>query len=178
MNASPGIALITPFLLAIVLSACPAAGGFSFPADGSVAADAVIGSPAQSDSGVQSSVKTVDESFNGKTVHVASGDTLLVQLNEHNPDQTWHFDGSNGFKVVSDVVLQTYPARHDFRLSVSRPGNLRFTKIDRRDGFVIDTFSVRVVLDEAGSGSTPRRSHPLRMLQSMEPDLYVRSFWR
>lgn len=175
MDVSSGTALIISLLLAIVLSVCPVTGVFSFPADWSVAADAVTGSPAQSDSGVQSSVKTVDESFNGKTVRVASGDTLLVQLSESNPDQTWRFDGGNGFKVVSDVVLQTYPARHDFRVSVSRTGDLRFTKIDRRDGFVIDTFHVRVVIEQAGSGNKSRRSHPLRMLPAMGPDMYPRS---
>jgi hypothetical protein len=178
MDSSSGVASVISLVLAIVLLISPATSAFSFSACGSAAADPVAGVPGLPDNSAQSPAQSIDESFNGKTVRVADGEILGVQLNERDPDQTWQFGGGEGFKVVSDVVLQTYPARHDFRVRVYRPGDIRFTKIDRRDGFVIDTFHVRVVIDRAESGNNSRRSHPLRMLLSMEPKTDVYPFWR
>jgi hypothetical protein len=173
MVSPPGFVTVISLVLAILLLISPAAGAFSFPVDRSTAADLVASVPGLSENGALSLARSIDENFNGKTVRVADGDILSVQLNERDPDQTWQFSGGDGFKVVSDVVLQTYPARHDFRVKVFRPGDLRFTKIDRRDGSVIDTFKVRVVLDQVKSGNNSHTSHPLRMLQSMGPDMGV-----
>jgi hypothetical protein len=178
MDTSPGAAISISLALAIVLSACPVAGAFSFPAGWAAATDLIAGGPGLQDKGAQPRVRAIDESFNGKTVHVASGDTLLVHLNERNPDQTWHFRGDDSFKVISDVVLEMYPARHDFRVRVYRPGDLRFNKVDRRDGFVIDTFTVRVVLDKDKPDDDSLPSYPLRMLHTIGPGMNEFPFWQ
>jgi hypothetical protein len=174
MVTSPGADTVISLVLAIVLSASPAAGALSFPAGWMASTDLFAGVPGLADKGTQSRVQAIDESFNGKTVHVASGDTLLVQLNERNPDQTWHFRGDDSFKVISDVVLEMFPARHDFRVKVYRPGELRFDKVDRRDSFVIDTFTVHVALDKGKPDDDSRTSHPLRM---KGPGMNAFRFW-
>jgi hypothetical protein len=174
MVSSPGVAIVISLVLALVLLVSPVTGAFSFPAGWSAAADLVAGAPGLADNGAQSRVKAIDESFNGKTVRVASGDVLLVQLNEPNPDQTWHFRGDDSFKVISDVVLEMFPARHDFRVKVYRPGDLRFAKVDRRDSFVIDTFTVHVALDKGKPDDDSRTSHPLRM---KGPGMNAFRFW-
>jgi hypothetical protein len=176
MDISPGAAITISLVLAIVLSACSAT-VLSLPAGGTVATGIIAGVPGPSDDEALSKVLAIDESSSGKTVHVASGDTLLVKLNERDPNQTWRYSGDDGFKVVSDTVLQTYPARHNFRVKALRPGDLSFTKVDSRDGSVLDTFKVRVVIDKKTSGNGPKRTHPLEMIHTIIPDMSVFRFW-
>lgn len=90
---------------------------------------------------------SIDDSYNGRTIHVARGDTLSVRLTEKSPDQTWHFDGSDHFSVTSDTAPGTYPGKHDFRMKALATGELGFKKVDIRDGYVVGRFTVRVVTD-------------------------------
>ena len=161
MDTSPGAVITISLVLAIVLSACPASGAFSFPADGMDVTGIIAGVPGPTDNGSVSGLHVIDESSRGKTVHAASGDMLLVKLKEYDPNRAWHFSSEDGFKVVSDVVLQSYPAQHDFKVRVLRPGDLRFQKIDSRDGSVIDTFTVHVAVDRKASGDDSGLAHPL-----------------
>lgn len=177
MDISPGAAITISLVLAIVLSACSATVVLSLPAGSTVATGIIAGVPGSSDDGALSKVLSIDDSSNGKTVHSADGDTLLVRLNEPDPDQTWRYSGNNGFKVVSDTVLQTDPATHNFRVKALRPGELRFTKVDSRDGFVIDTFTVRVTIDKSTPGSGPKKTHPLEMIHTIIPDMSAFRFW-
>jgi hypothetical protein len=177
MDISPGAAIAISLVLAILLSACSAT-VLSLPAGSTVATGIIAGIPGPSDDEALGKVRAIDESSRGRTVHIADGETLLVRLNELNPDQTWRYSGDDSFKVVSDTVLQTYPARHTFRVKALRPGDLRFTKVDDRDGFVIDTFTVRVVLDKGQPTGGPRKTHPLEMIRTIIPDMIAFRFWQ
>jgi hypothetical protein len=177
MDTSPGVAITISLVLAIVLTTCPVTGSLSLPAGGLSATGIIAGVPGAADDVTLARAISVDDSSNGKTVHVASGDAILVQLDEQDPDQTWHYSGDDGFKVVGDVVLQMYPARHDFRVKALRPGDLRFNKVDRRDGYVIDTFTVRVSLDQENPAATPRKTHPLQMLRTISQVMNAFRFW-
>lgn len=175
MDISPGAAITISLVLAIVLSSCSAA-VLSLPAGRASATGIIAGVPGPSDDEALSKVRAIDDSSNGKTVHIADGDTLLVQLNEYDADRTWRYSGDDGFKVVSDTVLQTYPARHNFRVKALRSGILNFTKIDDRDGFIIDKFTVRVTIDKSTPDSGPRKTHPLEMTRAI-PDMSAYRFW-
>lgn len=177
MDISPGAALTISLVLAIVLSACSATVILSLPAGRTTATGIIAGGPGLADDEIHLKVLAIDDSSNGKTVHVADGDTLLVKLNEVNPDQTWRYSGDDGFKVISDTVLQTYPAMHNFRVKALRPGDLNFTKVDSRDGFVIDTFTVRVVIDRSTPSGGPKKTHPLEMIHTIIPDVGAFRFW-
>jgi hypothetical protein len=177
MDISPGAALAISLVLAIVLSACSATVVLSLPAGRTSVTGIIAGVSGPSDHGALSRALSIDDSSNGRTVHVADGGTLLVQLNEVNPDQTWRYSGDDSFKVVSDTVLQSYPARHNFRVKALRPGDLRFTKVDSRDGFLIDTFTVRVVIDKSTPSVSPRKSHPLEMIRTIIPGMIASRFW-
>jgi hypothetical protein len=178
MDTSPGVVITISLALAIVLSACPAAGAFSFPAGETAAAGIIAGGPGPSDNGAQFRVHSIDESSAGKTVRIAGGDLLLVQLNEPDPDQAWHFSGGDGFKVVSDVVLESHPARHNFKVKASRPGDLLFRRVDRRDGYVLDTFVVHVAIEPAKSGDGSRKAHPLSGLSILSRHRNTSASWK
>jgi hypothetical protein len=177
MDISPGAAITISLVLAIVLSACSATVVLSLPAGRTTATGIIAGVPGPADDEIHSKVLAIDDSSNGRTVHIADGDTILVRLNEFDADRTWHYSGDDGFKVVSDTVLQTYPAMHNFRVKALRPGELRFTKVDSRDGFVIDTFSVRVTIDKSTPGGGPKKTHPLEMIHTIIPDMSAFRFW-
>jgi hypothetical protein len=177
MDISPGAVITISLVLAIVLSACSATIVLSLPAGRTATTGMLAGVPGPSDEEIHLKVLAIDDSSNGRTVHIADGDTLLVRLNESNPDQTWRLSADNGFKVVSDTVLQTYPAMHNFRIKALRPGDLNFTKVDSRDGFVIDTFTVKVVIDKSTPSVGPRKTHPLEMIHAIIPDMNVFRFW-
>ena len=163
MTTSPGIVTIISIIMAMALLAVPAAIATSSPPGGPTEAGIVASDTGFRDiSGSQPpKVTAIDESFNGNTVRVARGDTLLVQLPERETYKTWQFDGGSAFKVIGDTVLETYPMRHDFRVKVLGPGDLRFKKIDRRDGFTIDTFSVKIAMKEGKPGKGTSDAYPL-----------------
>ena len=162
MDSSPGVAITISLVLAIVLSACPVAGAFSIPASGISATGIIAGLPGQADNGNGPGLRVIDGNSGAKTVHVARGDVLLVHFIENDPNRAWRLSSDGGFKVVSDVVLQTYPARHDFRIKVARSGEIRFSQVDSRDGYVIDTFVVRVIADQEKPGASSLEAHLFR----------------
>ncbi len=163
MDRSPGNAIIISLALAMALSACPVAYAYSLPSGWMAESGLVAGVPGLSDDTPASrQVHPIDENFDGRTVRIASGDVLLVKLREYD-QQSWHFIDDNGFSLISDVVLQTYPEQHSFRVKAYRPGELHFKLVDRNNGSVIDTFSVTVVFDSKKPADKRTTSHPLRM---------------
>jgi hypothetical protein len=177
MDVSPGAAITISLVLAIVLSACSAT-ILSLPAGRPSATGILAGVPGPSDDGALAKVRAIDEISNGRTAHITNWDTLLVQLNEYDADRTWRYSGDDSFKVISDNVLQTYPARHNFRFKALRSGILNFTKIDDRDGFVIDKFSVRITIDKSTPSIGSKKTHPLEMIHAIIPDASASGFWR
>lgn len=178
MSSSPGAAIIISLVLAIALSATPVTCAMSFPQVWPTSADLFAGGPVLQDNAVSSKVTVIDESFNGRTIQAARGETLLVQLSERDIDRTWHFDGGSSFSLTGDAILEMYPARHDFRVKVLGPGDLRFKKIDRRDGFVVDTFSVTITLKESKPEKDSTKSYPLWGLDATGPEMIAFPFWQ
>lgn len=168
MRSSPGAAIIVLLALAIALLTVPAIGAVAFPADRMVATVLVAGVSGLRDNEISSNVTVIDESYNGMTIRVARDDTLLVQLYERDPDRTWHFDCGDSFTVVDDTIPEKYPGRHDFWVRVRGPGELRFKKIDCRDGFLIDTFAVKAIIGRDRPDDSPT-SYPLWRLHAISP---------
>jgi len=121
----------------------------------------VVKSQAQTNNVAPSRSIALDESSNGRTVRAEKGQVLVVRLKETDPGQTWHFTGGNGFTVVSDTTLESFPMQHVFRVKVRRPGDLAFAKVERLSQRTVETFTVRVVIDEKEPAAGPDTLHPL-----------------
>jgi|AGTN01.1.fsa_nt_gi hypothetical protein len=164
MDRSPGNVIIISLMLATAFSTCTVAYAYSLPSGRTAEPGLIASVPGSSDDAPAArQVHAIDDSFNGRIVRVAPGDVLLVKLREYDSEQSWRFIDDNGFSLISDVVLQTYPEQHSFRVKASRPGELNFDLIDRNNGSVIDTFSVTVVFDSKKSADKRTMPHPLRM---------------
>ena len=139
MSTSPGAAVLALLLVISLLAiACAASVAYSQ----GLASDGPINRN-----------KTISDDDNGKTIHAARGDVLIVQLKETDPAQAWHYTGKGSFAIVGDRAREPEVSRHDFRAKVLGPGDLSFAMVDSRDGFVIGNFSVHVFLEEQSAGS-------------------------
>jgi hypothetical protein len=92
----------------------------------------------------------------GKTFEAAQGDTLKVTLLETDPHQAWRLASTDSVQPVSDVVLESYPAQHQFTLRATASGPVRFNMVDDRNGNIVKTFEFGLAV-KAPQGFQMRR---------------------
>jgi hypothetical protein len=180
MRRSPGAAIIVLLIAAaLFLTASPTQAIFSFPVLGSVPVSSdTIGSKAQPDDTPPSRNLAIDESYNGKSFSAFKNEMLIVQLKETDPAQSWHYTGKGSFTIISDTVLESYPALHDFRVKVRGPGDLMFAKVDSRSGDVIERFGVHVVIAEPKPKENIVTRYPLYDFNTVDFSPGLMSLWR
>ena len=120
----------------------------------SPAAAALVATPA----GDQRHI-VLTESDNGRTIRVAPGTIISVQLKESEAE-AWHFQGQGNFRLLDDVVLESYPAMHSYRIKINGPGDLTFVKSDSRTGRTMGTYLAHVVTAEK-AGQAKSSNYPL-----------------
>ena len=136
-------ALLIVFAFAL---AAPMASAGIFPgmlSHFSLAPSLITSSLVQDDSQVDLSI-TLDEGDDGRTILVPRGETIIVRLRESVPGERWHFEGGKQFRLLDEVIRESYPAQHAFRVKALGSGDLVFRKTADRSGVVLDTFRVRV----------------------------------
>jgi hypothetical protein len=82
----------------------------------------------------------------GKTFEAAQGDTLKVTLLETDAHQAWGLASTDNVQLVNDVVLETYPAQHQFTLRATASGPVRFNMVDDRNGNIAQTFEFNLAV--------------------------------
>jgi hypothetical protein len=136
-------ALLIVFALAL---AAPMASAGIFPGmlhHFSLAPSHITSSTLQDDGQVDLSI-SLDEGDDGRSLQVPKGERITVRLSETNPGESWQFKGGGQFRLLDEVVRESCPAQHVFRVKALGSGDLVFRKTADRSGVVLDTFRVRV----------------------------------
>ena len=172
-------AIVVLLLIAVLLLSSYACALVTFPvairpALTGITVEGFLKKLAPADDASPSRGPTIDESDDGRSVHVARGQVLTVQLRETDPGQAWLFAGGDRFMVQSEA---SSPGQHVFRVKVRGPGELSFAKVDRLSKWTVERFTVRVAIDEKAAEGEPGLS-PLSGLAARLPNLLPFYPWR
>jgi hypothetical protein len=165
---------ILVLMAALVLIVSPAQSSFTFLSGWPVFEDlpaTVSKKPADNPPLLRSMV--IDESYNGKSFGASRNETIVVQLKEPDPEQTWQYTGQGSFTIINDTILKSFPVLHDFRVKVRGPGDLMFAKVDSRSGEAVERFGVHVVIEEPEPKRNILPSYPLYDFYAVTPELLL-----